>query len=125
MSIIIHFLNGNDKSMQSHYFRKEYRNDVVVEINSSFYEVYFYVEGSMQYEMTGDGFFALPGLIVLDEISNEKIYASIAYLAGIGYFSQFVGYQVLPYANRFMKAWYQNEMSAHDPERRSSHILEV
>ena len=46
MSITIFFLNGNDESIQNHYSQKGYRNDVVVKINSRFYEVYFYEEGS-------------------------------------------------------------------------------
>ena len=46
MSVIIHFLNGNDESIKNHYFQKEYRNDIFLEIHGNFYEVYFLAEES-------------------------------------------------------------------------------
>jgi hypothetical protein len=49
MEVIIHFLNGNDLSIQSHYQLKSYRDDIVVEIDKLFYEVYFYTDGNMKY----------------------------------------------------------------------------
>ncbi|CAN5844598.1 hypothetical protein BH11BAC7_BH11BAC7_35710 [soil metagenome] len=123
MKVTIHFLNGNDDSTQNHYLEKEYRNDVIIEINNRFYEVYFFVAESMQYEMTKGGFFALPGLIVLDEITNEKIYNSINYLIDIRYFESFKGYDNIPYKDSFVNKWYVNTMSQFKPEAQSSYVL--
>jgi hypothetical protein len=93
MSVIIHFLNGNDQAIENHYLQKEYRNDIIIEIDAKFHEVYFFVADSLEFEMTKDGFFSLPGLIILDEICNEKIYAAINGLIDIGYFEKFIGSQ--------------------------------
>ena len=123
MSVVIHFLNGNDNHIQSHYFQKEYRDDVIVEINARFYEVYFFVKEVMEYEMRKDGFFSFPGLIILDEISNEKICIAINNLVDIGYFNFFVGYAEIPYNNRFIHKWYKNELSISKLEKISSYVL--
>jgi hypothetical protein len=123
MSIIIHFLNGNNISIQNHYQQKEYRDDVVVEIDGLFYEVYFFVEGIMKYEMTNDGFFSFPGLIVLDEINNDKIYTAIDKLIDLHYFDHFIGKEKFPLNNRFNQGWYENELTTFKPENVSSYKL--
>lgn len=111
MEVLIHYLNGNDLSIQNHYAQKEYRNDIIIEIDKLFYEVYFYVEGSIEYELTNEGFFSLPGLIVLDEISNEKILNSINKLIDYKYFEHFVGKKEFPLKSRFIDRWYVNDLS--------------
>jgi hypothetical protein len=109
MEVIIHFLNGNDISMQNHFTQKGYRDDIVVEIAGLYYEVYFYVDGNMVYEMRYD-FFSFPGLIVLDDITNEKIFSSINQLIDLNYFDYFKGKDVLPLNKRFQDAWYSYKL---------------
>jgi hypothetical protein len=67
--IKVHFLNGGYHDIEQHYNIKEYRDDVVVEIGSLFYEVYFYTPNSLHYEMNDKGLFSYPGIIILDEIT--------------------------------------------------------
>jgi hypothetical protein len=110
MKAFVHFLNGDNLELQNHYFQKEYRNDIVVEINRIYYEVFFFTKDSLEYEMRKDGFFSLPGIIILDEISNEKILNSVDYLVDIHYFDVFKGYTTLDFlSNRFANRWYENE----------------
>lgn len=108
MSVIIHFLNGNDESIKNHYFQKEYRNDIFLEIHGNFYEVYFFVADTLEFEMKKDGFFSLPGLIILDEITNEKIFSSINYLIDSGYFENFVPLKKIDINKTFANKWYNN-----------------
>lgn len=108
MNVVIYFLNGNDSEAESHYRQKEYRNDVIVEIDNLFYEVYFFVYDSLEYELTNDGFFSFPGIIILDEISNEKIYTAINKLIDYNYFTNFIGHKAFPVNKRFMDRWYLN-----------------
>jgi hypothetical protein len=110
MSISIHFLNGNDLSTQDHYLQKGYRDDIIIEINGLFYEVYFFADGSTKYEMTKDGFFSFPGMIVLDEIIHDKILLSVNRLLDYGYFEMFKGHTEFPLNKRFMQKWYLNEI---------------
>src|ERR1700739_4554649 len=117
MNVIIHFLNGNDLAIQDHYREKEYRTDVIVQIGSLYYEVYFFVFDSLQYELTKDGFFSFPGLIVLDEITNSKIYAAIDQLIDHKYFEAFIGKKDFPLNNRFLNSWYLNHQSAFSLEK--------
>ena len=105
MEVIIHFLNGNDVSLQNHYTHKGYRDDIIVEISGLYYEVYFYVDGNMHYEMRYD-FFSFPGLIVLDVITNEKIFSSLRQLIDLKYFDYFIGKDVFPLNKRFQDVWY-------------------
>jgi hypothetical protein len=72
MSVVVHFLNGNDAAIEAHYSQKSYRNDIVVEIDAAFYEVCFFTPSALEYEMTKAGYFSIPGMIILDEISSEK-----------------------------------------------------
>ena len=122
MTVIIHFLNGNDIEMEIHYRQKEYRNDVILEINGLFYEVYFFVYDSFKYELTQDGFFSLPGIIVLDEISNKKIYTAINSLIDHNYFDNFIGQNTMPINSRFMDRWYLNNFN-YTLDRRSTYNL--
>ncbi|MFC2328841.1 hypothetical protein [Prevotella nigrescens] len=73
----IYFLNGNTPEIEYHYLEKEYRNDVIVEIEGLLYDLYFFTIDALQYKMTKDGFFSLSGMIILDEISTENIKKSI------------------------------------------------
>lgn len=111
MSILIHFLNGNDLSIQNHYLEKEYRNDIVIEIESKFYEVYFFTETALKYEMRKDGFFSLPGLIILDEVTNDKIINAISMLSQMKYFEIFIGKDKSLLHSRFLNLWYENDVS--------------
>lgn len=123
MSIKIHFLNGNDESIQNHYLQKEYRNDIVIEVDGKFYEVYFFVADSLEYEMKKDGFFSLPGLIILDEVCNEKIYTAVNYLVDIGYFDSFVASNEMSLNKTFSNKWYENKSSHYKSENISSYVL--
>jgi len=111
MSLIIHYLNGKSEEMESHYAEKEYRDDIIVELNGLYYEVYFFTSGVLKYEMTNDGFFAFPGLIILDEISTKSIKDSILYLETLGYFLKFNGLERLDQEKRFIHNWYANKLS--------------
>lgn len=110
MSILIHFLNGNDLSIQNHYYEKEYRNDIVIEIENKFYEVYFFTDTALKYEMRKDGFFSLPGLIILDEITHDKIINAISKLSEIKYFEVFIGMDKSLLNSRFLNVWYENDL---------------
>lgn len=106
MEVSVHFLNGNSASMELHYSQKEYRDDVIVEIDKRFYEVYFWDAGAIQNEMTNEGFFSFPGMIILDEISSEKILNAISILTRKGFFDYFSGNEIMPVNNRFGHRWY-------------------
>ena len=111
MAILVHFLNGNDLPIQNHYYEKEYRNDIVIEIENKFYEVYFFTETALKYEMRKDGFFSLPGLIILDEITHDKIINAISKLSEIRYFEVFIGKDKSLLNSRFINLWYENDLS--------------
>lgn len=106
MKITVYFLTGNSEEMQMHYNYKEYRTDVIVEIDGTFHEVYFYVEGVLRYEMRKDGFFSFPGLIIVEDLTTKNILNAIENLADMGYFSLFTGYSSLPDEERFLRHWY-------------------
>lgn len=106
MKVTVYFPGGNTKETDMHYNMKENRRDVVVEIENIFYEVYFYVDGNIQYEMTADGFFSIPGMIVLNEVTTEKILKSISWLAGNGYFKYFKGYDTIPLKGTMTDVWW-------------------
>jgi hypothetical protein len=106
----MHFLNGNDLSTQNHYLQKGYRNDVIIEISGLFYEVYFFADWSIKNEMSTEGFFSFPGMIVLDEIIHGKILLSINSLLDYGYFDMFKGHTEFPLNKRFMHKLYLNEI---------------
>jgi len=111
MKITVYFLDGNSEEMQMHHNHREYRNDVIVEIDATFYEVHFYVEGVLRYEMRKDGFFSYPGLIIVKDLTTEYILNAIENLADMGYFSLFTGYPSLPEEERFIKNWYMEGTS--------------
>ena len=123
MSVIIHFINGNDQSIENHYLQKEYRNDIIIEIDEKFYEVYFFIADSLEFEMTKDGFFSLPGLIILDKICNEKIYAAINGLIDIGYFENFIGSSKLSLDKSFSNKWYINRGTPYNLKAISRYVL--
>ena len=104
MEVLIHFLAGDDLSIQSHYDQKGYREDVVIEIDRLFYEVYFFLD-DMANEIRDDGFFSYPGLIILDEIKYDKIYNAINKLIDLNYFDYFAGKEEMPINNRFIDTW--------------------
>lgn len=114
MRLVIYFLNGTDKRINEYYLEKEYRDDIVVELNDLYYELYFYTPDSLEYEMTNEGYFSLPGLIILDEISIGKIKKSIINLLNKGYFGRFKGKRKLSQENRFIHDWYSNELLSYD-----------
>lgn len=111
MSLIIHFLNGNNTKIENHYFEKEYRNDIIVESNGKYYEVYFFTQDALTYEMTIEGYFGLPGLIILDQITTDKIKKSIFELERKGFFKRFSGMGQLNQEVRFIHNWYVNKLS--------------
>lgn len=106
MTVNIYFFNGNNAAIEAHYAEKEYRNDIVVEIENRFYEVYFFTKDALEYEMRKDGFFALPGIIILDEISAAKIITAVQFLSNSGFFDTFKGYDENPINNGFAHRWY-------------------
>lgn len=106
MTITIHYLNGNDTSCQNHYLQKEYRDDIIAEIDGLFYDVYFFTIDSLKYEMRRDGFCSFPGMIILDEINNNLILNSINTLADIGYFDELAGRKEMFCEKRYQEKWY-------------------
>lgn len=104
----IYFLNSNTTEMEIHYSEKEYRDDIVVEIGNTFYEVYFFTKEALEYEMTKDGFFSLVGIIILEDISTKNIIKSIQELHKKGFFSSFKGEKDFNPHKRFMHNWYLN-----------------
>lgn len=108
MKLIVHLINGNNPEIENHYFQKEYRNDVIVQLNELFYEVYFFTRDSLNYEMTNDGFFSMPGIIILEEICLKRILTSIENLAALGFFDNFIGKNSLEINARFLNKWYLN-----------------
>ena len=98
--------------IENHYSQKEYRDDIILEIEGRFYEIYFFIDGVLKYEMTKDGYFAFPGMIILDEISTERIINSIKKLFEYDYFKSFKGYENFPINGRFMNRWYLNGENA-------------
>ena len=110
----VYFLSDNTAEMEHYYAEKEYRNDIMLEIDNLYYEVYFFTKDALEYEMTRDGFFAFPCMIILDEISTEKIIKSIVELEKRGFFNKFKGMAQLDEEKRFMHNWYVNELSPYD-----------
>lgn len=123
--ITVHFLNGDNAGIEMHYLEKQYRNDVIVQIDAKYYEVYFFVEDLLHYEMTGDGYFSLPGLIVLNAMSTDKILKALAGLVKTGYFNWFKGHEQIPYNKSFADAWYVKNGSGFDESLLMSRKLEV
>ena len=124
MAVFIHFLNGNNRELEDHYFIKGYRNDVFVEIDTIFYEVYFFTKDSLEYEMRKDGFFSLPGIIILDEITLDKIIASVNYLLSVHFFDVFKGYSRESILNgNFSNRWYVGQTAKFTFESASSFEL--
>lgn len=123
MKLTIHFLNGNDNYMQLHYAAKAYRDDIIVQIGQTYYEVYFREESTLNRDLTDDGYFSMPGLIVLDAIEHDKIVKSIKYLYEIGYFNWFKGFDEMQYEKQFMSKWYANEMQPFDKDTLTSLVI--
>ncbi|MES2559353.1 MAG: hypothetical protein V4590_06410 [Bacteroidota bacterium] len=121
MEVNVHFLNGNSPAMQQYYAHKNYRDDVIIQINKLFYEVYFYTEASMDKEIGEKGFFSLPGLIMLNEINNNEIYSAIDGLIELGYFDCFKGKTEFPIKNRFADKWYEGEEHSFDFKESGPH----
>lgn len=118
MNMIVYFRNGNDESIQQHYHQKEYRDDIIVRHQDLYYEVYFFTESSLKYEMRKGGYFSLPGIIVLEEISNLKITTAIKELSELGYFSWFTGKREIPLLNKqFLQKIYDNDLGTFDKKK--------
>lgn len=122
MKARIHFLNGNDQSIQDHYRQKGYRDDIILEIDELFYEIYFYIEGNITYEVK-NGFFSFPGLIILEDITNERIYSAVNQLLDLNYFNYFVGQKIFPLNTRFQDLWYSNNLKGWDRYNKCIHEL--
>jgi hypothetical protein len=117
MHLVLHYLTGNTEDIESHYFEKEYRDDIIVQVENSYFEVYFFTKDALNYEMTKDGYFAFPGLIILDEITSDKIKTAIINLATRNYFDKFNGQESILPGSRFIHKWYVNDLQ--EPERSS------
>jgi hypothetical protein len=124
MSVIIHFFNGNDLEIDQHYFQKEYRDDIIIEKSKFFYEVYFFTKSSLEYEMRDGGYFASPGLIILEEISSEKIIFAIKELDLMGYFEWYKGSDSMSMDERFMKNLYLTNRDTFGLKPKSSLLIE-
>lgn len=123
--LIIHFLDGSDVDIEDHYRQKDYRLDIIVEFDGLYYEVYFFLESVLWYEMRADGFFSFPGIIFLDEISNAKIINSLKVLVGMGFLKNFRGHESMPVSNRFVDVWYMFGDKMHSIEKLSSIVLVI
>lgn len=104
--LTIYYLNGNDLLMESHYLDKGYRDDVLIKIQESFYEVYFFTADALEYEMTRDGYFSLPGMIILEEITTDKITIALKQLVERGYFNHLNKLTDFDESLRFSASWY-------------------
>lgn len=120
----IYFLNSNTLEIENHYFDKEYRDDIIIEIKGLYYEVYFFTKDALEYEMTKDGFFSFPNMIILEEITTEKIINSVTYLNHKGFFDRFKGEKELNQRRRFIHGWYANELSTFDESKMNEIELE-
>ena len=125
MSIKIHFINGDSELVEKHYLQKEYRNDIIFECGGFYYEVYFFTEKALEYEILTDGYFSMPGIIILTEVSNSKIILAIKELFKVGYFKYFIGKEKIPINTRFIQQWYDNDMATFNTKSMSSLDLEV
>ncbi|WP_315814157.1 hypothetical protein [Paraflavitalea speifideaquila] len=105
MKVNIHCLNGNGLDIENHYNQKEYRDDIVIEIDGMYFEVYFFLPHALEYEMTIQGYYSLPGLILLDDITFDKICSAINKLLDFNYFDQFKGSSNGPEFDRFFRKW--------------------
>lgn len=114
MADTIYFFNGRNDDIDRYYFDKEYRDDIIVEISGVFYELYFFTKDSLEYEMTKEGYFSLPGLIILDKINTNTILTAIRKLKNIKYFTRLQGYDELSQEKRFIHNWYVNELPQFD-----------
>jgi len=106
--IKVYFLQGNSPEIEWYYADKEYRHDVFVEKDNLFYDVHFFTQSSLTYEMTRSGFFSLPGLIVLDDISKESIIRAIVELSKFHFFEKLKGLPYLDQSESFIYLWYKN-----------------
>ena len=70
-----------------------------------------FTETALKYEMRKDGFFSLPGLIILDEITHDKIINAISKLSEMRYFELFIGKDKSLLNSRFINLWYENDLS--------------
>jgi len=107
----VYYLNGNDNLIEDYYFEKEYRDDVMVRLNDIFYELYFFTSDALEFELTQGGYFSLPGLIVLEEISTKFIEKAIVNLEKRNYFNKLKGMDKFSPENRFIHNWYTNKLS--------------
>jgi hypothetical protein len=110
----VYFLNNNTVEIENYYAEKEYRDDIILEINNLYYEVYFFTRDALEYEMTKDGFFAFPGMIILDVISTENIIKAAIELEQKNFFNRLQGMRQLNQNERFIHDWYSNKLSLYD-----------
>jgi len=121
----IYFLNGRSQEIEDHYNQKEYRDDIVFEMDGLFYELYFFTPDSLEYEMTKEGHFSFPGLIILSDISTERIRASILSLYEKGYFKRLNGMKELSQEKRFVHNWYINDLTLFDHKDMATEEIEI
>jgi hypothetical protein len=114
---VIYFFNGRNQEIEEYYLEKEYRDDIVVELNGMFYELYFFTQDSLEYEMTKEGYFSFPGLVILETVSTEKIRIAILNLEKKGYFNRLNGMKELSQEKRFIHNWYINELPLFDSNK--------
>ncbi len=122
--MIIYFLSDNSVEIENYYTEKEYRDDIVLKINEQFYEVYFYTKDALEYEMTKDGFFAFPGMIILDIITTEKIITAVRELQKRGFFKRLKGLDNLNQLHRFVHDWYVNEIPPFNMDNIKTKMIE-
>lgn len=121
----IYFLNGNTPEMVHHYFMKEYRDDVMVEIDGLFYELYFFTSDRLGDELRKDTFFSLIGLVILGEITTERIITAIKDLRKRGFFDRFKGENTFNPNKRFAYDWYIGLTAPYQTSKDNYSVIEV
>lgn len=123
MNATIHFLTGNTQAVQRYYEEHGFRDDIVIELNRYYFEVYFYTPSAVEREMRNKEILMMPGLILMDAISNNKIYAAIDFLIESGYFAAFKGTSEFPLNKRFNGTKSKNEFHIFDFSEVASHKI--
>ncbi len=82
---------GDD--LEKYFMEKGFRNDISVLIGDKLYELYFFLPSTIEYEMTTDGYCAIPGLILLNDITTRNIEIAVEKLVASEYFDYLIPFK--------------------------------
>lgn len=80
------YMMGKTLDYEEYFRQKGYRDDIFIEIGQDLFEVYFFLYDTLEYEMMLDGYCSYPGLIIIDDITSEKIEIAVKGLYKFGFF---------------------------------------